>query len=74
MFVKNRHNGHMIEVLALNDLFNPMQSQVVGRYHYGEEAQDPEKFAKPDLMFLSGEDLPRCWTDVHYRDEEAGVD
>ena len=33
------------------------------RLHYGEEAQDPEAFDKQALCFLSGEDLPRCWTD-----------
>jgi hypothetical protein len=32
--------------------------------------QDPEKFKKTDLCFLSGEALPRCWVDAHYRDEE----
>ena len=29
-----------------------------------------EKFNKADLVFLSGEELPRCWTDPHYRDSE----
>lgn len=72
MFLKHRDNGHMIEVLGLNDLFNPLKPQVIGRYHYGEEAQDPEKFDKPQLVFLSDETLPRCWTDVHYRDEDIG--
>lgn len=71
MFLKHRDNGHMIEVLGLDDLFNPLQSWVIGRYHYGEEAQDPEKFGKTDVGFLSGEPLPRCWTDIHYRDQEV---
>jgi hypothetical protein len=30
--------------------------------------QDPEKFAKSELQFPSGEPLPRCWLDAHYRD------
>ncbi len=70
MFLKHQANGHLVEVLSLNDLFNPNHRQMVGRYHYGEEAQDPEKFNKADLRFQSGEALPRCWTDPHYRDDE----
>lgn len=70
MFLKLKSSGHMVEVLALTDLFNPFSAQVSGRYNHGEEAQDPEDFAKDDLVFLSGEDLPRCWTDSHYRDDE----
>jgi hypothetical protein len=33
--------------------------------------QEPERFAKTDLVFMSDETLPRCWIDVHYRDAEA---
>lgn len=71
MFVRKRDNGKLVEVLSLRDLFNPMHGSVVGRYHAGEEMQDPEQFEKADLVFCSGENLPRCWTDVHYRDDEA---
>ena len=70
MYVKRKQDGHLIEVLSLNDLVNPIHKNVVGRLHYGEEMQDPEKFPKADLTFPSGEDLPRCWVDVHYRDQE----
>ena len=70
MFLKDTTNGNMVEVLSLNDLFNPNHKQLVGRYNAGEELQDPEKFSKSDLEFLSGESLPRCWLDVHYRDSE----
>ena len=70
MLLKHRTTEKMIEVLSLRDLFNPMHPSVIGRYHYGEEAQDPETFDKGDLMFISDEPLPRCWTDIHYRDDE----
>ncbi len=68
MFLKQISTGDMVEVLSLNDLFNPNRADLVGRYTAGEELQDPEKFAKADLKFPSGEALPVCWTDVHYRD------
>jgi hypothetical protein len=71
MYLKHRDTERLVEVLSVNDLYNPLHTQLVGRYHYGEEVQEAERFAKTDLIFLSGEDLPRCWTDVHYRDMEA---
>lgn len=70
MFLKDVTNGNLVEVLSITDLFNPFNTDIVGRYHYGEEVQEPEKFAKENLTFLSGEVLPRCWTDAHYRNNE----
>ena len=71
MFLKHAQNGKLVEVLSLMDLFNPNHNQLVGRYHAGEELQEPERFPKAGLIFPSGEGLPRCWLDVHYRDSEA---
>lgn len=70
MFLKHRDTGRLVEVLSLRDLFNPIHPTLVGRYHAGEELQEPEMFAKGDLIFLSDEPLPKCWVDVHYRDDE----
>lgn len=70
MLLKEAATGHMVEVLSLVDLINLNRKEVVGRYQEGEDPQDPLKFMKSDLIFLSGESLPRCWTDPHYRDDE----
>jgi hypothetical protein len=70
MLLKERSSGHMTEVLSFIDLVNLNCDEVVGRYQEGEEAQDPIKFNKTDLIFLSGEELPKCWTDPHYRNDE----
>ena len=70
MFLKERTSGHMVEVLGLRDLFNLYHDEIIGRYQHGEEVGDPEKFKKSELVFLSGEELPRCWTDPEYRDIE----
>ena len=70
MFLKVISNDHLVEVLNVADLFNPFSTEVEGRYHYGEEAQEPEKINKNVLIFLSGENLPKCWTDPHYRDDQ----
>jgi len=68
MFLKHSTKDDLVEILTLNDLFDPFCTTVVGRFQHGEEAQDPEKFNKTDLQFPSGETLPRCWLDAHYRD------
>ena len=70
MLLKQKSNGHMVEVMNFIDLVNLNIDEVVGRYQEGEEVQDPDKFKKQDLLFLSGEKLPRCWLDPHYRDDE----
>lgn len=67
MFLKDRHNGHTIEILDLPELFSLHQNDVLGRDQVGEEAQDPEPYHKSDLLFLSGEELPMCWMDPEYR-------
>ncbi len=69
MYLKHKTTGKAVEVLGLTDLFDPLHAQIVGRFHAGEEMQDPEKFDKADLAFCSGEGMPRCWLDAHYRDE-----
>lgn len=70
MFLKKKNDGHLVEVLSLKDLFDPFNNEIVGRLHFGEELQDPEKFNKDNLEFMSGEALPACWIDSHYRDDE----
>lgn len=70
MYLKEKSTGHLVEVLDLKALFNPHDDAVSGRCHYGEEAQDPESYAKAELHFPSGETLPRCWMDPHYRDDD----
>ncbi len=68
MFLRQKNTKKLVEVLSLTDLFNPNHTTIVGRYHAGEEMQDPEKFKKAEIQFPSGEDLPRCWLDSHYRE------
>jgi len=70
MLLKETATGHMVEVTNLIDLINLNCEEVEGRYQEGEDLQDPRKYKKTDLSFLSGEHLPRCWSDPHYRDEE----
>ena len=66
MFLKDRTTGDLVEVLDLEALFDPFRPHVKGRFHAGEELQDPADFAKSELLFPSGEPLPRCWSDPDY--------
>jgi hypothetical protein len=70
MLLKTRTGDHMVDIENLIELIDVNCDKVIGRFQEGEEQQDPEKINKVDLVFLSGEDLPRCWTDPHYRDSE----
>ena len=68
MYLKQKDSGVLVEVLELHALFNPARFELQGRIHAGEELQDPAFFRKLELEFPSGEPLPRCWLDPHYRD------
>lgn len=72
MLLKVRSTNHMVDISNLVDLMNLYCDKVEGREQEGEDihAQDTETYRKSDLVFLSGEALPRCWTDPHYRDSE----
>ncbi len=61
MLLKHTSNRHLVEVLSLNDLFDPAHPTLVGRYNFGEEMPEPQWFRKAELVFPSGEALPRCW-------------
>ena len=71
MFLKERSSGDLVEVLKLQDLFDPHAATLSGRYHHGEELQEPEAFRKDALVFPSGESLPKCWLDPHYKEKQA---
>lgn len=67
MLLAEKSTGHVLEVHDITALFDPNEETVKGSLHYGEEAQDPEQFAKSEIIFPSGEPLPQCWTDPDYR-------
>ena len=67
MFLKSRNNGDMVDVVKLKYLTNLYHEKVLGSYQVGEELQEPQEFSKADLVLLSGEELPKCWTDPKYR-------
>ena len=67
MYLIHKPSGDLVEILNLDRLFDPYQGEVYGRFQAGEEIQEPVAFAKNELVFPSGEYLPRCWLDPVYR-------
>ncbi|ATX81327.1 hypothetical protein Ga0123462_0452 [Mariprofundus ferrinatatus] len=67
MFLRNVSNGDLAQVLKQGELTDPNSTSVTVRYHAGEEAGDPVSVEKSGLVFPSGEALPKCWLDAHYR-------
>jgi len=67
MYLKHKQSENLVEILDVKAMADPCQARVAGRYHAGEELQDPENFSKSDLVFPSGEPLPVCWQDPDYK-------
>ncbi len=67
MYLKHQPSGDLVEVLDITSLIDPYRAKLAGRFHAGEELQDPANFTKAELIFPSGESLPRCWVDPTYR-------
>ena len=66
MFLKEKATGDLVLIENLDELFAPLAPAVSGRDQTGEEEQDSSRFEKGQLVFPSGESLPRCWLDAHY--------
>ena len=72
MFLLDRESGDLIRIDDVDELFNPLVPTVSGRDQVGEEEQDSERYAKDQLIFPSGEELPRCWLDANYAHARVG--
>ncbi|MBD2256019.1 acetyltransferase [Pseudanabaena sp. FACHB-2040] len=66
MFMKDTKSDSLIKLVDPAPLFDPVKSSVQGRQQEGQEEQPPMEFDKSQLVFPSGESLPRCWTDPDY--------
>jgi hypothetical protein len=73
MYLMHKPSGDLIEVLSLDRLFDPYQTEVNGRFHVGVQLPEPAAFGKGDLLFPSGEYLPRCWVDPMYKTKLRAV-
>lgn len=67
MLLQDKETGNLVEVMDLQSLINPNNSEIVIQVQAGQEEQNPEPMRKENLSFASGEDLPLCWLDVNYK-------
>lgn len=67
MLLKEKQSGELVKVNEVEQLINPVQDSVTGQIQGGQAEQLPQSFHKSGLIFPSGEDLPRCWSDADYR-------
>ena len=71
MLLQKKENGTLVEIQDLQEMIDPNQMELMGRVQAGEEEQEPELVQKQNLIFPSGESLPRCWIDPDYRQHQA---
>lgn len=67
MFMKDVESDSLIKVVDPEPLFDPVKNSIQGLQQSGQEEQPPMEFTKEQLVFPSGEALPKCWVDPNYR-------
>ncbi|MEH1833688.1 MAG: acetyltransferase [Nostoc sp.] len=71
MLLQLKDTGELVKILEIQELLDPNNDVVQGRQQEGEEEQPPNNFKKENLVFPSGEVLPRCWLDADYRHDNT---
>lgn len=71
MFLKHIPSNDLVEAMNLHEVFDPFVNIIAARTQAGEDTMDLGDYSKSDLVFPSGEALPRCWCDSHYREHTA---
>lgn len=67
MLLQDKQTGSLFEIVDVKTLVDPTVSEVPAQDQRGQEEQEPKAIAKDQLVFPSGESLPRCWVDADYR-------
>ncbi|MEB3219715.1 MAG: acetyltransferase [Nostocales cyanobacterium 94392] len=67
MFLQLKDDGELVKVTDVQQLINPNTDSIEAKQQQGEEEQPSESFKKENLVFPSGESLPRCWMDADYK-------
>ncbi|MCG7496657.1 acetyltransferase [Vibrio sp. Of7-15] len=69
MFLKEDRTGDLVDVIDMSSLTNPFMTDVSVQFQSGEDLADPVTIDKQKLIFPSGEQLPECWLNGYYRQE-----
>lgn len=67
MLLQDKQTGSLFEIVDVKTLIDPTVAEVPAQDQRGQEEQEPQAIAKEQLIFPSGESLPRCWVDADYR-------
>ncbi|BAB75089.1 acetyltransferase [Anabaena sp. FACHB-709] len=71
MLLQTKDTSDLVKVVDIQELIDPNIDIVHGQDQEGQEEQDTDSFKKENLVFPSGESLPRCWLDANYRTAKA---
>ncbi|MBH8551195.1 acetyltransferase [Nostocaceae cyanobacterium CENA357] len=67
MFLQLKGTEDLVKVLDIQELLDPNNDIVHAQDQEGQEEQESDTFKKENLVFPSGEGLPRCWLDANYK-------
>ncbi|BAZ24540.1 hypothetical protein NIES4073_54360 [Kalymmatonema gypsitolerans NIES-4073] len=73
MLLQLKDSGELVKVIDVQELINPNQDVVHAQEQEGQEEQQADSYKKENLVFPSGESLPRCWLDADYRNAKASA-
>jgi hypothetical protein len=71
MLLQVKGSDELVKIIDIQELLDPNTDTVHGQDQEGQEEQEPDSFKKENLVFPSGETLPRCWLDANYRDGQG---
>jgi hypothetical protein len=67
MFLQLKNSSDLVKIMDLQELIDPNSNMIHAKDQEGEEEQETDLYKKEELVFPSGEELPRCWVDANYR-------
>ena len=68
MFLQIKDSRDLVKIVDIQELLDPTIKTVHAQEQEGQEEQETDNYQKVELVFPSGEKLPRCWLDAHYRE------
>jgi hypothetical protein len=71
MLLQVKETGNLVKISEVIQLIDPNITEIQGKEQAGEEEQDKVAYQKKNLIFPSGETLPRCWLDANYQNEQS---
>jgi hypothetical protein len=71
MLLQVKDSGELVKIVEIQELLDPNNDVVHAKDQEGQEEQPPDTFKKENLVFPSGEVLPRCWLDADYRHDNG---